>query len=37
MQYAAQLDKSAEDTYRYLNFDQIKNYREKADKVALNV
>ncbi|MEC4749314.1 bifunctional aconitate hydratase 2/2-methylisocitrate dehydratase [Methylomicrobium sp. Wu6] len=36
MQYAAQIDKSAEDTYRYLNFDQIKNYREKADKVAIN-
>ncbi|WP_024298996.1 bifunctional aconitate hydratase 2/2-methylisocitrate dehydratase [Methylomicrobium lacus] len=37
MQYAAQIDKSAADTYRYLNFDQIKNYREKADKAALSV
>jgi aconitate hydratase 2/2-methylisocitrate dehydratase len=36
MQYAAQIGKSADDTYRYLNFDRIKNYREKADKVALN-
>ncbi|WP_374086204.1 bifunctional aconitate hydratase 2/2-methylisocitrate dehydratase [Methylomicrobium lacus] len=37
MQYAAQIDKSAADTYRYLNFDQILNYREKADKAALSV
>jgi aconitate hydratase 2/2-methylisocitrate dehydratase len=36
MQYAAQIGKTADDTYRYLNFDRIKNYREKADKVALN-
>jgi aconitate hydratase 2/2-methylisocitrate dehydratase len=35
MQYAAQIGTSADDTYRYLNFDRIKNYREKADKVAL--
>jgi aconitate hydratase 2/2-methylisocitrate dehydratase len=35
MQYAAQIGKSADDTYRYLNFDRIRNYREKADKVAL--
>jgi aconitate hydratase 2/2-methylisocitrate dehydratase len=35
-QYAAQIGKTADDTYRYLNFDRIKNYREKADKVALN-
>jgi aconitate hydratase 2/2-methylisocitrate dehydratase len=36
MQYAAQIGNSADDTYRYLNFDQIKSYREKADKVAVN-
>jgi aconitate hydratase 2/2-methylisocitrate dehydratase len=36
MQYAAQIGKTADDTYRYLNFDRLKNYREKADKVALN-
>jgi aconitate hydratase 2/2-methylisocitrate dehydratase len=36
MQYAAQIGKTADDTYRYLNFDRITNYREKADKVALN-
>jgi aconitate hydratase 2/2-methylisocitrate dehydratase len=35
MQYAAQIGTSADDTYRYLNFDRIKNYREKADKIAL--
>jgi len=37
LQYAAQIDKSAADTYRYLNFDQILNYREKADKAALSI
>jgi aconitate hydratase 2/2-methylisocitrate dehydratase len=36
MQYAAQIGKTADDTYRYLNFDRLKNYREKADKVALS-
>tara|TARA_R110001583_G_scaffold15603_6_gene64158 strand:+ start:3031 stop:5628 length:2598 start_codon:yes stop_codon:yes gene_type:complete len=33
MKYSAQLDLVAGDTYRYLNFDQIKNYTDKADKV----
>ena len=33
MKYSAQLDLVANDTYRYLNFDQIKNYTDKADKV----
>jgi aconitate hydratase 2/2-methylisocitrate dehydratase len=30
MQYAGKLSDSAEDTYRYLNFDQIDSYKEKA-------
>lgn len=29
----AQVDKTAEDTYRYLNFNQLSQYTEKADKV----
>ncbi|MGR8933104.1 MAG: bifunctional aconitate hydratase 2/2-methylisocitrate dehydratase [Gammaproteobacteria bacterium] len=29
-QYAQQIDAAAEDTYRYLNFDRIASYREKA-------
>ena len=29
----AQVDKTAEDTYRYLNFDQLAQYTEKADGV----
>ncbi len=33
MQYADSLSDSAEDTYRYLNFDQIETYQEKAEKV----
>ena len=33
MKYSAQLDLVSGDTYRYLNFDQIKNYTDKADKV----
>ncbi|MGR8940634.1 MAG: aconitase family protein, partial [Gammaproteobacteria bacterium] len=36
LQYAAQIDKSAGDTYRYLNFDQIKKYRDKAEGVEVN-
>ncbi|MCK5354885.1 MAG: bifunctional aconitate hydratase 2/2-methylisocitrate dehydratase, partial [Methyloprofundus sp.] len=35
MQYAQQLDQTAEDTYRYLNFDQIDTYRNEADLVEL--
>ncbi|CNH25088.1 bifunctional aconitate hydratase 2/2-methylisocitrate dehydratase [Yersinia massiliensis] len=31
--YIAQVDKTAEDTYRYLNFDQLTQYTEKADGV----
>ncbi len=34
LQYAEQIDKSAEDTYRYLNFNEIKRYQDKADKVS---
>ncbi|AGH81902.1 bifunctional aconitate hydratase 2/2-methylisocitrate dehydratase [Psychromonas sp. CNPT3] len=30
MQYAKQLDATAADTYRYLNFDKIKSYMDKA-------
>ena len=33
MKYANSLDAVAADTYRYLNFDQIKNYTDKADTV----
>ena len=33
MQYAKSLDAVAAETYRYLNFDQIKNYTDKADTV----
>ncbi|MFT6985116.1 MAG: aconitate hydratase 2/2-methylisocitrate dehydratase [Psychromonas sp.] len=33
MEYAKSLDAVAADTYRYLNFDQIKNYTDKADTV----
>ena len=35
MQYAQQLDQTAEDTYRYLNFDRIETYRNEADLVEL--
>lgn len=31
--YMAQVDETAEDTYRYLNFDQLKPYTDKADTV----
>ena len=34
MQYAEQISKTAEDTYRYLNFNQMASYQNKADKVA---
>jgi len=36
MQYAQEIDQTAEDTYRYLNFDRIETYRDKADSLALN-
>ncbi|WJV61950.1 bifunctional aconitate hydratase 2/2-methylisocitrate dehydratase [Pectobacteriaceae bacterium C52] len=31
--YMAQVDKTADDTYRYLNFDHLEQYTEKADAV----
>jgi aconitate hydratase 2/2-methylisocitrate dehydratase len=34
MQYAATLDETSADTYRYLNFNQIQSYQAKADQVA---
>ena len=34
MRFAEQISKTAEDTYRYLNFNQITRYQQKADKVA---
>ena len=33
MRYAKTLDATASDTYRYLNFDQIKSYMDKADSI----
>ncbi|OQK18308.1 aconitate hydratase B [Methyloprofundus sedimenti] len=33
MAYANQINETAEDSYRYLNFDQIKSYQDKADAV----
>ena len=33
MDYAAEIDAKAEDTYRYLNFDQLPEFTEKAGKV----
>ncbi|MCD2449118.1 bifunctional aconitate hydratase 2/2-methylisocitrate dehydratase [Methylicorpusculum oleiharenae] len=35
MQYAMQIQQTSEDTYRYLNFDKIDDYKNKADDVAL--
>jgi aconitate hydratase 2 / 2-methylisocitrate dehydratase len=32
--YALQINETAEDTYRYLNFDQLQHYQDKADAVA---
>jgi aconitate hydratase 2/2-methylisocitrate dehydratase len=32
-QYARQISAAADDTYRYLNFDRIQSYREKAEEV----
>jgi len=34
MDYAAEIDAKAEDTYRYLNFDQLLEFTEKAGKVG---
>ncbi len=35
--YAKELDAMAADVYRYLNFDQIASYTQKADKVILQI
>jgi len=35
MSYVSQIEATVEDTYRYLNFDQIKTYQDKADAVEL--
>jgi len=35
MVYAHQINETAEDSYRYLNFDQIKSYQDKADAVEV--
>ncbi len=35
MAYVEQINASAEDTYRYLNFDQIKRYEDKAETVTI--
>ncbi|WP_026957905.1 bifunctional aconitate hydratase 2/2-methylisocitrate dehydratase [Aliagarivorans taiwanensis] len=35
LEYAAQIDVSAADTYRYLNFDEIKDYVDVADEVII--
>jgi aconitate hydratase 2 / 2-methylisocitrate dehydratase len=34
MRYAQQISKTADDTYRYLNFNQIPRYQRKADNVV---
>lgn len=36
MQYVQTIDETAMDTYRYLNFDQLDSYREKAEMVELS-
>lgn len=36
MQYAQTIDGTADDTYRYLNFDRLDSYREKAETVELS-
>ena len=36
MHYADQIGKTADDTYRYLNFDQMAGYQKKADAVVLS-
>ncbi len=35
MQYAGQIDSMAGDIYRYLNFDRMPEYTDKADKISL--
>ncbi len=35
LSYANQINETAEDTYRYLNFDQIKHYQDRADSVEV--
>ncbi len=35
MQYAAVIDESREDTYRYLNFDQIDSYQKKSEQATI--
>jgi aconitate hydratase 2/2-methylisocitrate dehydratase len=35
LEYAAQINATAADTYRYLNFDQISDYTDKADDVII--
>ena len=35
MRYMDDLEAQAEDTYRYMNFDQLSDYRNKAEEVAL--
>lgn len=35
-QYAQTIDETASDTYRYLNFDQLDNYRTKAESVEIS-
>ncbi|TPH17288.1 bifunctional aconitate hydratase 2/2-methylisocitrate dehydratase [Litorilituus lipolyticus] len=37
MEYAKQIDATAADTYRYLNFHQMEQYTQKADDVILQV
>ncbi|MFA5983283.1 MAG: bifunctional aconitate hydratase 2/2-methylisocitrate dehydratase [Methylococcaceae bacterium] len=37
MQYAGQINSTAADTYRYLNFNEISRYQDKADSVAMEV
>jgi aconitate hydratase 2/2-methylisocitrate dehydratase len=36
MRYADQIGKTADDTYRYLNFDKLASYQKKAEKVVLS-
>jgi len=35
MSYVNKINETAEDTYRYLNFDQIKSYQDKAGAVEV--
>lgn len=36
IKYVSEIDKTAADTYRYLNFNEIKSYQDKADKVEIS-